>query len=440
MLARIKKVAATPWTRGIDDCSRSDAAGVYTLPAMRLDPTTLALAAIAFLLGSPTTLAQVPTRALDESAVVSAILNADPRLADAQAQAQLAAAQVELATPRWSPSAYYTLEHFGERASLDQEHELGAGATLVAPHQRAAQDQARVQQARAQFQASRIAHQRVLSGLRRFYRILALQEELQILKLWKQGLQELVRIAQARVQAGEAPEYEKLRIELALRSAYSEIRVAQAQAQTEGRTFASFLGLPEQGTQFQGSLLPKRAPLQRSLAKVQERPSLQSLSRAQKSIKTRRRTWIPSLSLNAGLRVRRHAHIEHWGFGLGIRGAFAHPKRAAAVRQAATASQRAVQSQIDSARYRTRHAARRSGLLCLTLLDERQRYIQEIQEVLEPLERALKAEYREGQRDIIGLMSVLERSMQSRRYRLELAKKARAAELDFREAKGVFER
>lgn len=380
---------------------------------------------------------------LGETQVVAAIKKADPRVVQAQAQIDLAGAKAELATPRWRPQAYYTLEYFDGNHGKEQEHEVGAGATFVAPSQRAGQAQAKVQQELARYQAARTIHRRVMIGLRRFYRIVALQERLKILKLWKQGLTELVRIAQARVQAGQAPEYEKLRIELALRAAESEIRVTQARQSTEERTFADYLGLPPGATTFEGGLLPDAGPLKAKLNRSEERRSIASLvkarQQAEQSAKTMRHAWIPSLSLNAGLRMRREPLHQDWGFGVGITGSFPHPKRVTAVQHAAKAGQSAMQAQMQSARFDAQQAAQRSGLLCLALLEERARYIKEIRAVLLPLETALKAEYREGQRDVIGLMSVLERSMQSRRYRLDLALQARAAQLDYREATGEYE-
>lgn len=380
---------------------------------------------------------------LGEAQVVQAILRADPRVQQADARVRQAKAQVELATPRWSPSAYYSLEHFGAGRDLEQEHEIGAAADLVAPHQRASGDQARVQAQLSQYRAKRSVHDRVIQGLRRFYRIVGLQERLSVLAFWKKGLSELHRVVRARVQAGESPGYEQLRIDLELRHANSEIRVAKAQQIAERRAFAGFLGLDAKDAQFVGQLLPDAKPLEKALGHEPERASVQSLLDGRPGISqgsfNLRRSWVPSLSVSAGLRMRHAPERNDWGFGVGLSGAFPSSKRVQAVRAAAKANLDVVHAQIDAARFDAKQAARRSGLLCLALLRERQRYVKEIQEVLEPLEAALNAEYREGQRDVIGLMTVLQRSMDSRRYRLELASLARAAELDYRDAIGVFE-
>lgn len=386
---------------------------------------------------------QVWAAPLREADVVAAILRADPELARVKAQVASAEAQTELAMPRWRPSAYYSLEHFGAGRRLAQEHELGAGATLVAPHQKASGDQAVLTAELTQYRAKRRVHERVLQGLRRFYRILALQERLAVLAFWKEGLVELHRVVTARVKAGQSPGYEQLRIDLELKHANSEIRVARAQQSAEGRAFAGFLGIDAVKAQFVGELLPDAKVLEKALGREQERSSIQSLAQGRQGISKRasrmRRSWLPSLSLNAGLRMRHAPDHKDWGFGVGLSGAFPSSKRTKAVRRAASANLDVMHTQIDAARFDASMAARRSGLLCLAILQERARYIQEIQAVLEPLEKALQAEYREGERDVIGLMSVLGRSMDSRRYRLELAMLARDAELDYRDATGAFE-
>lgn len=379
----------------------------------------------------------------EEADVVRAILRVDPQVQQADAWTRQANAQVDLATPRWRPSAYYTLEHFGKGQHLEQEHELGAGATFVAPHQNAARAQARLQAQLNQFNAKRRVHDRVMQGLRRFYRIVALQEQLKVLTYWKEGLHELHRVVKARVLAGESPGYEQLRIDLELRHANSEIRVAQAQQSAERRAFAGFLGIKAKDTQFVGALLPDAKLLEKALGQAQERPSLRSLAKGRsgmsKEALKKGRGWVPSLSVNAGLRMRHDPGHRDWGFGVGLRGAFPSFKRVRAVHAADRANLDVMQAKIDATRFDSEQAARQASLLCLSLIQERARYVKEVQQVLEPLEAALQAEYREGQRDVIGLMTVLQRSMDSRRYRLELATLARAAELDYRDATGVFE-
>lgn len=379
---------------------------------------------------------------LAEADVVAAILKADPKVQRLNAQTKLVQAQMELSTPRWSPLAYYNLEHFGAGRHLEQEHELGAGAQLIAPHQKAPRDQARLQVELAKYRAKRQIHARVIQGLRRFYRIVALQEQLSVLAYWKDGLTELHRVVRARVKAGESPGYEALRIDLELKHANSEIRVAQAQQSAERRAFAGYLGLDAKNLEFTGELLPDAKALERTMGQPGERASVQALAQGRQGMAqgvSAKRSWMPGLSLNAGLRMRHLPGHQEWGFGVGLSGAFPSSKRVRAVREAAKANLDVMHSQIDAARFDANLAARRSGLLCLSLLRERTRYIAEIQSVLEPLEAALYAEYREGQRDVIGLMTVLARSMDSRRYRLALAKMAREAELDYRDARGVFE-
>lgn len=380
---------------------------------------------------------------LNEKRVVSAILQADPRLAQAKAQLELTQAQASMATPRWSPGAYYTLEHFGRGARLDREHEIGAAATWVAPHERVGQTQARIAQELARFDAQRLVHRQVLSGLRRFYSVVAVQEGLAALLSWEANLMELARIAAARVQAGDAPEYEQLSIELALRSAQSEIRVARSVQAAELQALVRFLGITKRPARVEAKMLPPEKTLKEQLTKLQDRSSVDALvqaeRRAQQSGTRMGKAWIPKLSMNAGLRVRRSVDLYDWGFGLGISGAFPHPKRVQALRKVTKASERAMQSRIDATRFGDRQAALRSAQLCLALLEERRRSIKEIAEVLGPLERALRAGYLEGQRGVGELMDVLEQSMKLRRYHLDLAMRARQAELDFRDAQGVFE-
>lgn len=381
---------------------------------------------------------------LREADVVQAILQADPQVSRAHAQARQARMQVELATPRWSPLAYYNLQHFGAGHTLEQEHELGAGANFVAPHQRASGHQARLQAELVRYRATRSIHARVMAGLRRFYRILALQEQLAVLAYWKEGLSALHRVVRARVNAGQSPGYEKLRIELELRHVDSEIRVVQAQQSAERGAFVGVLGIQAGDARFEGELLPDAAYLEKSLGLKGQPASLQTLMQGReglaRDLSKTRRGWLPSLSVNAGFRMRHTPHHQNWGFGLGLAGAFPSAKRVRSLRAVAQSSLDFMDAQIETARLDARTKARRFGLLCLAILQERTRYIAEIQALLEPLEAAIQAEYREGQRDVIALLTVLERSLESRRYRLELAQLARSAELDYRDAMGVFEK
>jgi outer membrane protein, heavy metal efflux system len=156
----------------------------------------------------------------------------------------------------------------------------------------------------------------------RFHELLAHEQRVDATMRWRAQLERALDVVSARVEAGEASGYERLRLAREYDRAHAMMQITVSDRDRAWLRLAALLG--ETGTATAppapaGELLPERpGPLEPLLAQLDERPDLRALTRDADAIGQDQaaagRGWVPELELGVG----RIGVNDHEGNDIGV--------------------------------------------------------------------------------------------------------------------------
>jgi cobalt-zinc-cadmium efflux system outer membrane protein len=380
---------------------------------------------------------------LTESDALKRFVASDPRLRALQARIdEVRAAQAERTL--WpNPSVTYS------RESVSNAHDtfLLARQELPVSGQRArlrVAGERAVEAAQAEARAERL---RLQTALRDAYTKLVLaQERESTVRQSITSLQELIAMLRAREDAGEGSSYDRMRGARALLDLEADLaaaRIARAQAQGE---LASFFGRdidPETVVAADPLALPE-APVDVATLIAQALASRGEFRAAESSIAqfeaerlAATRLRVPTPSITGGLKQSDFSGSSASGFQLSIDVAvpvFSHGQAAGAV---ARASKARAEADAESWRARIEADVRAANAVLAIQLARANTYRDAAAQVSEPLATVARVGYEEGELGILELLDAERQALDARLRLLALAADARRAAIELDRVVGV---
>jgi cobalt-zinc-cadmium efflux system outer membrane protein len=259
----------------------------------------------------PLTESEAVRRALGRPAVLGL---AEGAVAAARGEAQQAGLWPNPVLSWERDQVFGAVDEAEDTVALSQELDLGGRRAL-----RNRAGDRRVEAARLEAEAGRVAVAAEARG--RFLEAVHAQARVAAVREWQARVAEAATRVEARVRAGDVPEYDLRRMQRERATADARVRQAEAAASAARARLAGLLGGP--AGELDGTLAPAAPPdLDAALAHLDERADLRALAStgAAEALEGRAaaRGAIPDLSLGAGLRTVEAGPDRGWGFSASV--------------------------------------------------------------------------------------------------------------------------
>jgi outer membrane protein TolC len=300
---------------------------------------------------------------------------------------------------------------------------------------------ARAEVASLRSRAARSQSDAVTASLFLFYDALAADREVAIASRAVARLDEAARVMERRQQAGTTSGYERTRLEVEAELARSALRGSEARSKAARAELALLLALDSSALKLQGDLTPA-VVVEGSNTAAASRPSVKLLRQSEAEAREARAaggwSWVPTLSLSGGVRIR-ETDVTSYGYVAGVSLSLPVFARGQEVIAESAARQRLADVQARAAERATEIEVQRAHRDLIASRAELERFEEATKDRVGLLERAAESGYREGARSIVELVDAQRTGTQVERRRLELQSAVKRAELALRAARGEFE-
>lgn len=322
----------------------------------------------------------------------------------------------------------------------DSDDTLSIAVPLISGRQAVSGSVARVNSSRADLTRDQSRAPIVATAVRMFYRVLAAERGVSLLRDAQDQLEDARRVLESREAAGETSGYASARLALEVELARSQLAQAEVGREAMRVRLATHLGLPSpravEGT-FDVSAPPPLVQLQEFA--FERCAEMVAVARLQRTAERARRSaywaWFPELSFRASYRgITGSPETQGYVAGLEIglplfnRGQGVVAQANAAL-ESATARSASVANRVAGNIMEAR--ARLVGLLA-----ERARFARVGHEHVELLRRAAQTGFEGGERTLVELLDAQRASVSVFRRSLELDLAVRLADVDLRRASG----
>lgn len=381
-----------------------------------------------------------PPDGLGEADVIRLVRMCDPRVRAETARAELAESQVVGVGLHPNPQLQWQHQYVPIDGGESQD-QLALAVPLAVSGQRAATRALVASNAAVvHAQASLTLSEATEAALQLFYAALHAESERAELARAVARLERGAGTLARRHEAGTASGYDRLRVELELALAASQLRQSEAGAARMRTQLSTQLGLAAAPVQLAGELGP---PLG-AAPEATERPSSERLAQAAQHARSARGeasdSWLPTVQLKGGMIVADTAttsaglgYVAGVSLGLPVfqRGQGVRAQAGAAVARAdALLAERTRAVALSEGQAAQRLAFARAELL---------RFDADTSERVSRLAQAVHSGYREGTVSVVELLDVERSQTRTALRRLELMYAARQAEVALRAARGRFE-
>jgi cobalt-zinc-cadmium efflux system outer membrane protein len=375
---------------------------------------------------------------IGEAEVIRLTSARDPQLVAARARISLAQTE-EIRADRYpDPSLSWNRENAGGGAPTQDSLVVTVPVDLMGrrPVDKAL---ARSGTANARAQVARAQNESVTQALALFYAAIAASREVEILAGAVTRFEAVARVVGHRHQQGAASGFERARIEVEAELVQSQLRHAEATAESTRATLAALLGLDEVTVALRGDLTvaPRVSP-----RAGRERPSIHftrtSAQAARDAGAASSRAWFPTISLSAGLLLTDGAETDV-GYLAGLSLGLPVFSRGQDLAAEAAARGAMAAAEVRVAERATQIAERMAHAQLVSASAELVRFTGSTRERVELLERAALSGYREGDLSVLELVDAQRARTEVDRRRLELELLAKQAELALRSSRGEFE-
>jgi outer membrane protein, heavy metal efflux system len=333
-----------------------------------------------------------------------------------------------------SDAASETVDTFALTVPVDISGRRGARRALARGELEAARSE--VLRARSEI---------VLEAMVRFYEALAAARRAEILRGTVQRLAEAERVLTRRHQEGTVSGYERSRLEIEAELERSGLRRAEGDARVARIVLAAMLGLEDEKFELRGTLdtAPPRsltaAPgrrIVRTKSLQHLRSSAESTARARESASS---SWVPAFSVTGGVRAIAAPGETRYGYIAGIAAEIPIFSRGQGLRAEADARRELASTRVQAAERALKLRSVRAYHELDTARLELATFERATAPGVERLERAARSGYAEGERSILELLDAERARSVVELRRLELALRAKLAELELQAAEGKFE-
>lgn len=270
---------------------------------------------------------------------------------------------------------------------------------------------------------------------RNFHEVMFLQETIRASEIWARRFARIEDVIGKLARAGEASGYDRRR--LARERQTADARLASGRAELD-RAMARLMALTGASdvALLQGELLPSPpAPVETVLARLDQRPDLQSLRRRAEAAdldgRAARRGAIPAVTVGIGPRFVDSGSTQDNGVALSLSVPLPVFDRQQAQQQRAAAEALQARAEYQLAKRRAegelRGLHRQTESLRATAIDYRQQAVAASPELL----RIAEAAYRGGESSLLELLDAYRGTLETETTALELEKRARDARIEY---------
>ena len=290
----------------------------------------------------------------------------------------------------------------------------------------------------SEVEASSVGLELSAHALSLFYRALAAQRRVELLRTAQDALDDAARILASRESAGEASGYERARLSLEAELARSRLARATLELSVSTQELGALLGEEAGGASLIGDfeVAPPPAVDELMSRAEQERPELASLDRRLATARRARgaadTAWIPNFAIFGGYNRQVGPLVGH-GYSLGLRVDIPLFDRGQGEQSEAAAAASAVEEYGDALRVALRMQVGAARARLAGVLMERARFGDSTAEAAELVVRAARTGFQGGERSLVELLD-------ARRAALEVAERRLALDLAVRLADGELRR
>ena len=270
---------------------------------------------------------------------------------------------------------------------------------------------------------------------RGFHEALFRQETIRATETWVQRFARIEGMVGKLARAGEASGYDRRRLERERRSADARLAAERAEHHRALARLAALADLPD-APALSGELLPSPIPpLDAALARLDQRPDLQALSRRAEAAdldgRAAKRGGFPEVTVGIGPKFTDNGSTEDSGVALSLSVPLPVFDRQQAGQQRAAAE--ALQARAEYRLTRSRAEGELRGLhrqaegLRATAADYRSRAVAASPDLL----RIAEAAYQGGESSLLELLDAYRGALETETAALELEKRAREARIEY---------
>lgn len=270
---------------------------------------------------------------------------------------------------------------------------------------------------------------------RSFHEALFRQESIRATEAWALHFVRIEGMVGKLARAGEASGYDRRRLERERRAADARLAAERAEYDRAAARLAALAGLPDEPAVGGELLPPPLPPLDTTLARLDQRPDLQALSRRAEAAdldgRAAKRGGIPEITVGIGPKFVDHGSTDDNGVALSLAVPLPVFDRQQAGQQRAAAE--ALQARAEYRLAKTRAEGELRGLhrqaegLRRTAADYRSRGVAASPDLLRIAETA----YQGGESSLLELLDAYRGALESETTALELEKRARDARIEY---------
>lgn len=275
-----------------------------------------------------------------------------------------------------------------------------------------------------------------------FYRALALERRLELLREGQAVLDEVSRVLASRQAAGEASGYERARLALEAELGRSRLARASAEQTVTLQQLAALLGDEAGSRPVRGDFDVAAPPaLDALMARaVESHPLLRSLQSrldlAQRARGAADSAWIPRFEVFGGYNLQVGPQVGH-GYAVGVVLDLPLFDRGQGEQAEADAALSSLEEYEDALRAAVRAELAAARARLQAALAERRRFAEATSDDAEVLLRAARSGYRGGERSLVELLDARRATLEVAERRLTLDLAARLADVELRRAMGA---
>ncbi len=286
--------------------------------------------------------------------------------------------------------------------------------------------------------ALREKNRAVARALELFFDLIAERERIAVLERADAVLAEVSRVAQRRVEEGQAASYEAHRLSIEAQLVHSQLAQARMRERGAHVSLAAWLGLDPKKVRFEGSL---GEPSKVAAAK-RERPSLATMKGAVEAAEEAQDdadwTWVPTINVQGGVRFGREGQ-SRLGYVAGVSLALPLFSRGQGIDEQSSALSRGTKAQLDVLGRNYAIAMQQAAMSLRFARQELERFERATSEAVEQLSAASQARYIEGEGTLVALVDARRATTEVELRRVELRLGVKRAQVALREAQGEFE-